>query len=418
VFVALRVRPFRTLAAAYTVNELGNWIGDIALAILVFDRTRSAVATAGLFLALRFAPALLAPALTTRIEVGAPRLVLPVLYAGEAVTFGLIALLARNFSLPGVLALAAFDGVLAVAAKALLRSVNAAVLSPEGLLREGNAILNLGLTLGGAVGPAVAGVLVAEGGASTALVVDAGTFAIVALLLAGTQGLHTNTDREIGTIGRLRAGLRESWGRPVVRRLLVATAAALLFGASVIPIEVIFAKRTLHAGDAGYGLLITAWGVGMVIGAAAFAAAGRLRLHVAISTGMALIACGYIGLAGSSDLLVACCFSAAGGVGNGMWWISAVTGIQQAIPPSSQSTVMSLLEGINQLMPGLGYVLGGAVTALSSPRIAYAAAGAGVALVLVVQILGQTVELDSRPVEPDRLDRRSTRHHVRRKTLR
>jgi MFS family permease len=400
-FAALRVRPFRSLATAYTVNELGNWIGDIALAILVFDHTGSAVATAGLFLALRFAPALLAPPLTTRIEVGAPRLVLPSLYLGEAVTFGLIALLARHFALVGVLALSAFDGVLAVAAKALLRSVNAAVLTPEGLLREGNAILNLGLTLGGAVGPAAAGIIVAGAGASTALVVDACTFAIVALLLAGTSGLRIDSDRAIGTIERLRAGLRESWRRPHVRRLLFATAAALLFGASVIPIEVIFAKRTLHAGDAGYGFLITCWGVGMVIGGAAFAGAGRLKLNVAISAGMSLIACGYIGLAGSSDLLLACCFSALGGIGNGMWWIAAVTGIQQAIPSSSQTTVMSLLEGVNQLMPAVGYVLGGIVTALSSPRIAYALAGAGVALVLAIQTLRPSREFKGRPAGSD-----------------
>ena len=97
---ALRVPVFRRLAGAYTINELGNWIGDIALAILVFDRTGSSIATAGLFLALRFLPAILAPLLTTRTEVISPRRVLPALYIGEGVIFGLIALLARSFSLP------------------------------------------------------------------------------------------------------------------------------------------------------------------------------------------------------------------------------------------------------------------------------------------------------------------------------
>ncbi len=398
---ALRVPVFRRLAGAYTINELGNWIGDIALAILVFDRTGSPIATAGLFLALRFLPAILAPLLTTRTEVISPRRVLPALYIGEGVIFGLIALLARSFSLPAVLALAAADGVLAVAAKALIRSVNAAVLSPQGLLRQGNAILNLGLTIGGAVGPAMAGALVAGAGAGSALAVDAVTFALVAVVLATTPGMRVDSDRQFGTLDRLRAGLRESWQRPTVRRLLIATGAALMFGTSVIPIEVIFAKRTLHAGDTGYGFLITSWGVGMVVGGGAFAVVSRMRLSFAISIGMTFIACGYAGLAGSSDLLVACAFSAVGGIGNGLWWIAAVTGIQQSIPAHAQSVVMSVLESTNQAMPAVGYVLGGAVTAIGSPRIAYAVAGAGVALVLVAQLLRPLDGLENRPASSD-----------------
>ena len=56
----LRDPVFRRLATAYSVNELGNWLGDVALAVVVYDRTRSALATAALFLAARFVPALAA----------------------------------------------------------------------------------------------------------------------------------------------------------------------------------------------------------------------------------------------------------------------------------------------------------------------------------------------------------------------
>lgn len=400
-FEALRLPTFRNLAAAYTVNELGNWIGDVALAILVFDRTGSPLATATLFLALRFAPAILAPPLTSRVEILSPRRVLPLLYLGEAAIFALIAGMAERFSLPVVLVLAAADGVLAVAAKALIRSVNATVLSTPELLRKGNAVLNLGLTVGGAVGPAFAGGLVAGAGVGTALAVDAATFAVVAVLLAATTGLRIESNQQTGTVGRLKAGIRESWRRPPIRWLLIATAVALMFGTSVIPIEVVFAKRTLHAGDAGYGLLITAWGVGMVIGGAAFAAASRLRLGLAITMGIALISAGYGGLAGSSSLLMACLFSGVGGVGNGLWWIAAVTAIQQSIPSRSQSVVMSVVESLNQVMPALGYILGGAVTAVGSPRIAYGVAAAGVAVVLFAQVFRPLEGLEGRPASSE-----------------
>src|SRR3954453_12053264 len=70
----LRVSGFKVLAGGYSINELGNWLGDIALAVLVFDRTGSPLATALLFIGTRFAPAVLAPAVVARVEAFRPRL--------------------------------------------------------------------------------------------------------------------------------------------------------------------------------------------------------------------------------------------------------------------------------------------------------------------------------------------------------
>ena len=101
--------------ASYAVNELGDWMGIVALSVLVFDRTGSALATAALFLGTRFLPALLAPILVARVEQPPPRFALPVIYCGEAAAFGGLALLAGNdFSLAAVIVLATIDGALAL----------------------------------------------------------------------------------------------------------------------------------------------------------------------------------------------------------------------------------------------------------------------------------------------------------------
>jgi hypothetical protein len=392
----LRLTTFRHLAAAYTINELGNWIGAVALAILVFDRTGSALATAALFVGLRFVPALLAPLVTTRVEVLAVGRVLPAIYLAEAAIFAAIAWLAHRFSLPAVLVLAALDGILAITSQALTRSATVAALGPGERLRQGNAILNMGFTTAGAAGPAIAGLLVAAAGAGPALALDAISFVAVAVVVATARGLRIDTNLEGTSLGRLRAGLREVRHRPTVRRLLGGAAAALLFGAAVIPIEVVFAKRTLHAGDIGYGLLIAAWGAGMILGAAGFARASQVRLGVVVTAGMALIVGGYAGLAASPDLAIACAFSAVGGVGNGVWWIAVVTGVQQGIPAEVQSAVMAVLASVNQLMPALGFVMGGVVTALSSPRAAYGLAAGGVGVVLLVTLARPVREIDNR----------------------
>src|SRR3954454_9052245 len=140
----LRRPLFRRLAATYAVNELGDWMGIVALSVLVFDQTGSALATAGLFLGTRFLPALIAPILVAKIEQPPPRFALPVLYCGEAAAFGALALRAgAHFFRPGVVVLAPVEAALALTGRAVARAVTAALLEPAGEVRSGNAVLNV-----------------------------------------------------------------------------------------------------------------------------------------------------------------------------------------------------------------------------------------------------------------------------------
>ena len=128
----LRLTGFRHLALAYTVNELGNWLGEIALAILVFEETGSPLATATLFLGMQFLPALVAQGAVARIEMSGTRFGLPAVYAAEGATFIALAAVTDNFILALIVALAAIDGVLALAGRTFTRAAAAAVLTPAG----------------------------------------------------------------------------------------------------------------------------------------------------------------------------------------------------------------------------------------------------------------------------------------------
>ena len=274
----LRRRGFRRLAASYAVNELGDWMGIVALSVLVYDRTGSSLATAVLFLGTGFLPAILAPILVARVERPPPRYVLPVLYAGEAAAFAGLVLFSSHFSLAAVFVLATLDGALALAARALTRAVAAAMLEPAGELRAGNAILNVAFTGGAAVGPAIAGLVVAGFGVEAALLLDAVSFYAIAWILLTAGPLPQATPDEGNTRERLRAGLAYVREHARLRRLMIAQGLAFVFFAAVIPIEVIYAKETLDAGDAGYGLLLASWGAGMVLGSVVFATLRRASL--------------------------------------------------------------------------------------------------------------------------------------------
>jgi MFS family permease len=380
----LRRPLFRRLAVTYAINELGDWMGLIALSVLVYDQTESALATAALFIGTGFLPALLAPALVARVELPSPRFALPVLYAAEAAAFGGLALLSVNFSLAGVVLLGAIDGTLMLAARALTRSVAASLLEPVGELRAGNAILNVAFTGGAAVGPAIAGLVVAGFGIPTALLLDAVSFYAIAWILL-TAGAMPRAEPEPGHMrARLKAGIAYIREQTTLRRLLIAEGLAFIFFAAVIPVEVVYVKDTLNSTDTGYGLMLASWGSGMVLGSLLFARLRQSSLGYLLLFSTFAVGSGYLGLAAAPTLAFACLASVVGGAGNGVQWVTMISAVQELTAESMQARVMSVLESIGAAMPGVGFALGGVIAALVSPRMTFLVAGAGVMGIVVV----------------------------------
>jgi predicted MFS family arabinose efflux permease len=403
----LKKPQFRRLAASYAVNELGDWMGIVALSVLVFDRTGSALATAGLFLGTRFLPALIAPILVAKVEQPPPRFALPVIYCGEAAAFGALALFAGDgFLLVGVIVLATIDGALALTGRALTRAVVVASLEPTGELRAGNAVLNVAFTGSAAIGPGIAGLIVAGFGVQSALLLDAASFYAIAWILL-TAGPLPQAEPDPGLVrDRVRAGLAYIRERATLRRLLFAQGAAFIFFAAVIPIEVIYSKETLGAGDSGYGLLLASWGVGMVIGSFVFALVRRAPLPVLLFFSTLAVGAGYLGLAAAPTLAFACAASIVGGAGNGVQWVSAISAVQELTVAGMQARVMSVLESIGAAMPGVGYLVGGLIASAIDPRATFLVAGIGVlAIVALAALLMGTKWPESRGnTGPDALD--------------
>jgi MFS family permease len=384
------VRPFSRLLSSYTLNELGDSVGIVALAILVFDRTGDVAATSAFFIMGKFLPALLAPALTARLDQVPLRRTLPGIYLVEAIVFAVLALIADGtFVLAAVLVLALIDGSLAVTARGLTRGAVGSVLEPAGLLREGNALMNIGFALASVGGAALAGLLVATLGLSTALLVDSLSFLVIAVVLAATRGLPRFEVEHQSWRERLGDGLRFVRRHRAIRLLLIGQAFALVLFTLVIPIEVIYAKESLGTTDAGFGVLLSSWGAGIVIGSLVYLLVKARSALTLIVLSTAAIGAGYLGMASANTLLVACLFSVLGGIGNGVQWIAVVTAIQEATPRSYQARVTGLLESLGAGMPGVGYLLGGILAGIGSPRTAYAVAGGGVLVLVVLAVLAR-----------------------------
>jgi len=386
----LRAPGFARLLLSYTVNEIGDSIGLVALSVLVFDRTGDALATAAFFIGTKFLPAFLAPAVTARVDQLPVRGVLPGLYVAEALTFLLLSLQVESFSLVLVILLGAVDGTLALAGRGISRGAVAAILAPRGLLREGNALMNVAFGLASVTGLAAGGLLVSAASLRTALLLDAVSFLLIAILLAASRDLPRAPEERDPFLARLRGGLAYVRGAPTIRALLAWQALALLFFTIVIPIEVVYATETLDAGSAGFGALLATWSAGILVGGLTYVRIRRGSAALLVLGSTALIGVAYAGMGVVRTLPAACAFALVGGFGNGIQWVAVMTLLQEATPADLQARVSGLLESIGAAVPGVGYLLGGVLTTLASPPVAYLTAAGGVgALVLAGLVVTQ-----------------------------
>ncbi|HEY4896426.1 MAG TPA: MFS transporter [Solirubrobacteraceae bacterium] len=408
----------RRIVLAYTVNRLGTWFGYVALSIAVFDHTHSALAVAALLVAGQVLSAFLVPAVVARIEAHPARGGLTALYAFETIaTVALAAIVMVAFSLPAILVLVALDGTAALAASALLRTAAArsarewayageepapdsrpaspelhteehelegdgdgedtalegAALEAE---RVANAALNIGFAITFTLGPALAGVIVPAFGAPTALFIDAASFLMCGALLLDLIP-HVEDSEGSSVRERVAAARRYITEAPTLRHLLAAEGVALAFFTFSGPVEVAYAKASLHAGDGGYGLLVGVWGLGVTIGSIVFARSIGRSLGTLLSSSTLAVGLAYIGWAVSPSLAIACVAGLVGGIGNGVQWASLISAVQKLTPQPLHGRLMGAVESLGAICPAIGFSAGGAIAVIASPRVAFLVAGIG-----------------------------------------
>jgi predicted MFS family arabinose efflux permease len=428
----LRSARLRRIVAAYTINRTGTWFGFIALAVAVFDHTHSAIAVAALFLSGQVLPAVIVQPLVARVEASARRGALTMLYLFEAaMTAGLAALLAWHFQLEAIFLLVMLDGTAALAANALLRAAAARSArewadaraersqeqgprvaaeiavqpDPQAGLREAgaveaerraNAALNVGFAITFTLGPPLAGVAVSTLGAPATLVVDVISFVICGVMLIDIRS-HVADGETASIRARVEAAWRYIMQMRVLRMLLITETVALTFFEFSPPIEVAYAKVSLHAGDKGYGLLLGVWGLGVAVGSIVFARSIKRSLTVLLSASTLAVGLAYLGWAAAPTLAVACAAGLIGGIGNGVQWAALISAVQRLVPEGLLSRLMGTVESMDAICAALGFVLGGTITALSTARTAFLVAGLGATLCTIAFV---RLKLDASPIAP------------------
>jgi predicted MFS family arabinose efflux permease len=308
-FAPLKFRDFRFLWLAQVFSELGDWAGRLALAVVVAERTHSTTLTALVTTASVLPYLGIGQLFATYINRFPRRNVIVATDIGRAMLF---ALMATSVPIPVLLVLAFAAGMLTPPFEAARNALTPLSVPTK---RYGDAIALASVTFDGAVlfGYAAGGGLIASVGARPALLINAASFLVSALLLnyipaARQRGSETD-----------HPTVRDAWNAvfddPFVRRFV--TSFTVVGSAAVVAesLVAIYAIEELHSEAGVSGLLAAAIPVGAIAATVIGRSGGDDRAKLRVASAVALVGAiaGIIGFAiGPSLPLVLAPFAAVG----------------------------------------------------------------------------------------------------------
>jgi len=371
----LRIRDVRLIVGAVGLSAAGDTVLWVLLALHVGESSGSALATSAVFICL-WGPVVLLGGVAGRIvdRHENRRLLIGVSLAQAAVV---VAMAFASGSLPALLALCTLLGAgMAVSSPAEFALVPAA--AGEDRVAEANGHVEAARYIGMTAGPVLGGALAAAGLTRAGLLLDAASFAAVA---AAGVALHARRAPAGPHPGGRSEARRECVGvlardRALAITLAVAIASLLFFTMSITA-DVFFATEVLDAGPGGFGLLMSAWTLGMVAGAIGIARLVPARwLAAGALFGVALQGAGMVGAALGATMALALCGFAVGGAAHGVKNVLLRTLIHESVPDAMRGRVFAAYNAARNGAEMGALAAGGVLVGLAGSQVALALAGA------------------------------------------
>ncbi len=344
------------------ISLFGDALTLIALPWFVLKVTGSGTATAGILLTLQL------PAILTGLVIGSlidrfqPRTIMAIDNGLRALIFVLIpSLYWLGLLKLWLLFLLTFcAGMLVPATEVGSRSILPDLVGDKDL-DAANMLWSFSLNLSLIVGPAVAGLLVASFSGPSVLLIDAGTFAVMTLVVILLPALKRSQPQIKAPLSE-RLGLRQLWAMKVVR---YTTLLSLVFFFSYGPLEAalpLYSHTVLQTDARGYGFLWSALAAGALIGTVSSATLSRrLRLGLALPLIALLWGASLLPMAFINNLWLACGFLLLGGMMWGPYTPMETTLLQRNVPKVQLGRVFgarsTLLTGGSPLGLATGGIL-------------------------------------------------------------
>lgn len=375
---------FRLLFFATLASSIGTWLAFVALVVDVFDRTENASWVSAL-LVVEFLPSVVVGFMAGRLlDVGSRRWILVV---ADAVRAGVFFVLPFATSALQIVALAFVAGI----ATSLFRpAVYAGLpnLVADEDLPQANGLLQTADNFTWAIGALSGGALVAATSTDVAYVVNAVSFLVSAVLILRIRESLEEAERapSRGHWRDLADGFSFALRSKSLVTIIVAWSIAVFATAGVNVAEIVLAKDVFSAGDFGYGLLVAAGAIGLMIGSF-FGGSWIEQRGMAIPYGIsiALMALGFGAGAVAPNVWVAAIVVVAAGAGNGVAVVTNAVLVQRGAPDRLRGRAFAVVMSLGYAFLGIGMIVAGPLTNEAGPRAVW---GASAVLLGIASVTG------------------------------
>lgn len=347
-FSALRHPHYQRFWWGGFISLTGAWMRITALAWLIYDMTGSPLMLGTVTFANTIPTMLLAlfgGALADRSE---KRYLLLVTQASFMVTAAVLAALTLTGRIEvwHIMAFSVLGGVAGALDMPARQSFIPYLVTREDL---NNAIALNSAAFNGSriIGPAIAGLIITQfgprGGPGWSFAINAASYLAVigALVAIRVDSRPQDTDRK-PVLHEVREGLAYAWHSPALRILLGLLGVAGGFGLSYTVLMPAFARDVLGAEARGFGMLMTASGIGSTIGALGIASLQSSRPPTLIFGLMAAFTVLLAAFAASTDYLIALLLMVALSGAITAFMSAGNTTIQAVVPDALRGRIMSL----------------------------------------------------------------------------
>ncbi len=378
----LRESPrFRRLYVGQLLNVVGREFTVVAVPYQVYLITESTLLVGALGLAQfipLFASSLIGGAIVDAVDRRKLLIISQLILALTAIGLAVNATLER----PAVWLLFVLSGLNAAlfAVDSPARKAAIPAVLDRRLIPSGFALIQTMTELGHAIGPAVAGLLIARTGLPLTYGLEAVAFGLAALTMAGVGPLvPEGGGRKLGS-GSVREGLRFLKGHRLIQSVLLIDFNAMVFG---MPRALFPALGTgAFGGDAStVGLLYAAPGIGSLIGAVTSGWVSRVRRRGRVVVWAVLVwslAITFFGM--SSTLPVALILLAIAGAADVASAVFRNTIQQLAVPDALRGRLSGIQTAITAGGPRLGDFESGLVASATSVRFSIVSGGVASAI--------------------------------------
>jgi MFS family permease len=276
-FSSLRNPNYRRYYSGQAISLIGTWMQQVAQSWLVLQLTHSGT-DIGVVVALQTIPVLvLGPyggVVADRVDKRKLMIFLQAMMGALALILGLLTV-THVVALWQVEVLAFLLGMNNCFETPARQSFVLEMVGPDEL-RNAISLNSVLVNAARAIGPGVAGLVIAAGGTGICFLLNAASFAAVVTSLVRLDVSKLTPAKPTGRgKGQLRAGLTYVWSTPVLGLTLLMMA---LIGCFAWEFQVslpVVAEQTFGSGSAAYGFMTGAMGVGAVVGGLWIAARGR-----------------------------------------------------------------------------------------------------------------------------------------------